>query len=208
MNTELENKENIIKQLTTEPEPEPNRFERESPCEMTPPPMRNQSIHSHHSSELSHPSINNFINHTGDENLSRILDIKLETDEDDIADLNAFCYNVIQRKFKEAIKINTVLPSESDKKSFSLKVYQQTDPSEIKKKIVDTINSADPRIHKFIDSTINSLLLSEMKMMDRSFVSLHDRTFHKIVFTSKLKKKRFSTNYYKIHIDLLSINYL
>lgn len=207
----LENENGSLENRELSINSNPRISNMETPPPTPPPtPIRNEpvSIYSHHSDELSHPSINNFINHYNDEILTRILDIKLESDKDDVADLDTFCNRVIQKKFKEAIKVNTVLPSSSDKKEFKLKVFQQTDPADIKKRIVDTISNPDIKIKKFIDSTIDSLLLSEMKKMERSTVSLHEKVFHKIVFKSKLCKRYFSTNYYNIEINLLSIKYL
>jgi len=52
------------------------------------------------------------------------------------------------------------------------------------------------------------LMLTEMKVMDRSFVSLYKQTFHRIVFTSKLYKRFIRSNYHKIKITLLSIDYV
>lgn len=164
---------------------------------ITPP---NNSIHS---SNLNHPSLND-----DNEQINKILDIKLKNDTKDFEDLNTFCYNIIQQKFKEGIRLNSVLPSESDKKTFKLKIYQQTNPLEIKENIISTINNPDPKIIGFIHSTIDLILLDQMKIMERSFVSLHNKTFTKIFFNSTFKQKIFSSNYYSIDINLLSINFL
>ena len=167
--------------------------------------VRNETVHSHHSSvELSHPSINNFIH--CDNSIQKILDIQLEIENVD--DLNEFCNNVIHKKFREAIKNNIILPWESDKKNFDFKVYGNRDINDIKTKIFDTINNPDPKIRKFIDSTIDTLMITNMKLMDRSFISLHEQTFHKIVFTSKLYKRFIRSNYHKISITLVSIDYV
>lgn len=199
MNTELVNNNNELSKSNS------TKLMREIGLR-TPPSKRDDSECSQHS--ISNRSINNFINFNNDEQISKILDIKLDTDKTDMDDLNAFCYNMIQKKFKEAIRVNSVVPAESDKKEFKLKIFQNTNATDIKKKIVDTIRSRDSNIQKFIDTTIDTLLLGEMRMMERSYVSLQNSTFHKIIFSSKLHKPFFSTNYYSIKINLLSVVYL
>lgn len=196
----LENIENSVKS-----EPIQNMQNMITP---PPTPIRRELEHSHHSEDDTHSSINHLINRNNNEHLGRILDIKLESDSSDMEDLNAFCYNIIQKKFKEAVRVNIALPSESDKKKFKLKVYKNTDCNSIKESIVNTINNPDPKIHMFINSTINIVMLSEMKEMERMFVSVFNNTFHKIVFKSKLKSKLWGSNYYEIEIDLLSINFV
>lgn len=189
----------IPRSISIQSEPLPNSNS------LTPPstPIRDISIHSHHSSNLQHPSIHK----ENYEQLTKILDIKIQA-EQDFEDLNAFCYNIIQEKFKEGIKVNTVLPSASDKKTFKLKIYKRNDHTEIKNNIINTVNYPDPKLTDFLNSTIDLVLLDQMKTMERSFVSIQDKTFTKIFFQSEFKKKYLSSDYYLININLLSINFL
>lgn len=174
---------------------------------ITPPPTPLRENHNHnHSSNLSHSSLD--VTHYNNSQLEKILNVKLNPEIEDNEDLNTFCYSVIKHKFKDSIKLNNVLPSQCDKKNFKLKIYHKTNSVEIKDKIINTIDNPDPKISEFIGKSIDLLLLEQMETLERSLISLHNKTYHQINLTSTFKKRFFFKNYFKLNIELLSINFL
>ncbi len=168
-------------------------------------PKRNVSLHSHHSSIFSHPSINNF--RMNDDNLKRILDIDLDTDNEDEYDLSVYCNNIIEKRFKKAVSMNRALPLESDKKIFKFKVYKNLGGSPRPKDNNRMIIDLPEKIEKFINSTIDLIKGKNMKKLNRSLISLDNNMFHKIKFESKYYNKWFSTDYYKIKIEFYTIKF-
>lgn len=176
--------------------------------DITPPPLPDN-----HSSDKSYSFFNKHLEKMNNyEQLEKILNINLKLDDkEEFTDLNAFCYSIIKKKFQESVKQNYVLPCQSDKKHLNLKIFQHSNSSDIKTKIISTINSSnnpDPKISEFIDKSIDLLLLDQMTTLERSIVSLHNKTFHQIQLSSTLKTKFFSSNYFQLNIQLLSINFL
>ena len=162
-----------------------------------------------HSSELSHSSINHII-HYEDESTQKIkkilnTNISLPENQDD---LSKYCTSIIEAKFKESIKNNTIVPSENDNKHFKLKIPINSDTKSIKQHVLTTINSNDPKIQQFINDSIELVLLKEMKDLDRSITSIHENIFSKITFTSHLKTKFIRPNIYYLDIKFLSINFI
>jgi ATP-dependent 26S proteasome regulatory subunit len=153
-------------------------------------------------------SLNKYINPDNNEELERILSIELETDNEDMEKLNDFCNSVITKKFKESIKQNKVLHHTSDNKSYNLKIFESTNPEDIKTKILKTINHPDKTITNFIKSSIDLMVIDKMEHLERNTTSLQNKRFHKIKFSADYHRKIFGKNYYLIIIDLLSVNFL
>lgn len=187
---------------------------KENPPQIITPPLTprlnlvRERQYTHHSSDLSHSSINHIINYNENQDLERILNVPLKTDEKDYQNLSEYCGIIISKKFREAIKTNEILPSESDNKTFKLKISSKTKHNTIKERILNTINNDDPKIKHFINNTIDIILLREMKFLNRGITSIHNKTYNQIEIESKLKTRFFKFNYYEVTIKFLSITFL
>ena len=164
-------------------------------------PVRNVSVHSHHSSKLSHSSIHHFHTHSS---MKKILEMKIDLPDE--GNLNDYCSNNIEYKFREAVKANFAKPTESDTKTFNFKIYHNTSIEKILASI-NKYNDVPNSIIQFITSNIELLLTDQIDGINRDHVCLYEESFHKVSIESKKNSVTFGKNYYKISILLNTIKY-
>ena len=164
-------------------------------------PVRNVSIHSHHSSNLSHASIHHFHTHSS---MKKILEMKVDLPDE--GNLNDFCSYNIESKFRLAIKSNFAKPTESDTKTFNFRIYHNTSIEKIIASI-NKYNDVPKSIIQFIISNIELLLTDQIDGIKRQHVCLYEESFHKVSITSKKNSVTFGKNYYKISIILNTVKY-
>ncbi len=162
----------------------------------------------YHSSDISHSSIHHHNIACNTTLTERILNIKLDIEEQDFQNFSSFCSIIISKKFKEAVRSNLIAPAESDNKSFKLKIYMNAKTKVVKERVLSTLNTDDPKIKNFIAESIELILLKEMKSLNRNIVSLYENSYNKIIFKSKINKSLFRSTYNEVTIDFLSIKFL
>lgn len=177
---------------------------------ITPNVIREKTDYSHHSSDLSHSSIHAIVYPENPKNnLQKILNTEIQIQEDNTnLSLSEFCDSIMIKKFRQSIQNNIILPTENDKKIITLKIpTKYKNYTKISDKILDSIKYSDPKIVNFISNTIELVITQQIKIFNRYITSLENNSFVKISINSKLNKSLI-TNYYKMDVTILSINFL
>lgn len=159
-----------------------------------------------HSSNKSHSSINHIINYDDDDDKNKLIGLSRSNQKSQ--DIDKLTSSLITANFKENIKNNIIIPSETDNKNFQIKIYKYSKNSDIKKIIFDYINSSDPKITSFINNTIDLIMTRQIKEVNRDITSIHNKTYYKINISSDNHYPFLRRKYIRVYVSILSISFV